>query len=75
LLLDLPPEAAEARARKRDGNRSDRIGSRSPDYHAAVAATFRDIADAEPDRVRRVDASGSPEEVTERLMAQLEELL
>lgn len=75
LLLDLAPEAAAARALQRDGNPGDRIGSRSPDYHAAVAAAFRDIAGAEPERVRRVDASGSPEEITERLMAQLEVLL
>jgi dTMP kinase len=75
LLLDLAPEAAAARAVQRDGNAGDRIGSRSAAYHAKVAAAFRDIAEAERDRVRRVDASGSPEEVTERLVAQLEELL
>ena len=75
LLLDLPPEAAAARAVQRDGNRGDRIGSRSTAYHAAVAAAFRAIADAEPARVRRVDASGSPEAVTERLIGHLEDLL
>ncbi len=75
MLLDLPPEAAAARAMQRDGNRGDRIGSRSTVYHAAVAAAFRDIADAEPERVRSVDASGSPETVTDRLIAHLDDLL
>lgn len=75
LLLDLPPEAAAARAMQRDGNPGDRIGSRSLDYHADVAAAFRAIAEAEPQRVRRVDASGSAEAVTERLLATLADLL
>jgi dTMP kinase len=75
LLLDLPAKAAAARAVQRDGNPGDRIGSRGADYHAAVAAAFRDIAEAEPHRVRRVDAKGSPEKVTERLLIELDELL
>jgi dTMP kinase len=75
LLLDLPAKAAAARAVQRDGNPGDRIGSRGADYHAAVAAAFRDIAEAEPHRVRRVDANGSPEKVTERLLIELDELL
>ncbi len=74
LLLDLPPEAAAARAVQRDGHPGDRIGSRSPDYHAAVAAAFRAIAEAEPHRVRRVDASGSVEEVSDRIINALEDL-
>jgi dTMP kinase len=75
LLLNLPAEAAAARAVQRDGHPGDRIGSRGADYHAAVAAAFRAISDAEPKRVRRVDASGSPGEVTDRLIMQLEDLL
>jgi dTMP kinase len=74
LLLDLPPGAAAARALQRDGNAGDRIGSRDADYHAAVAAAFRDIAESEPDRVRRVDAGGSAEEVTVKLIHALGDL-
>jgi dTMP kinase len=71
LLLELPPEAAATRARARDGGAGDRIGARSSAYHAAVAAAFAEIAAAEPDRVRRIDATGTAEEVTERLLAAL----
>jgi dTMP kinase len=73
-LLLLHPDGAE-RARARDGEASDRIGGRPPSYHGAVEQAFRDIAAAEPARVRLVDASGSPEQVTERLLAELEDLL
>jgi dTMP kinase len=67
-------EGAE-RARARDPAGSDRIGRRSAAYHEAVDAGFRAIADEEPDRVRLVDASGSPDQVTARLLAAVEDLL
>lgn len=73
-LLLLHPEGAE-RALARDGDSADRIGGRPGTYHQAVEATFRAIAAAEPDRVRLVDAAGSPEEVTARLLTALEDLL
>ena len=63
------------RARMRDVDGSDRIGGRSDDYHRKVAAAFRLIAAEEPERVKLVDASGSPEEVTHRLLAALADLL
>lgn len=63
------------RASARDGNRSDRIGRRPRAYHEAVEAAFRMIAAQEPDRVRLVDSSGSPEEVTSRLLTALEDLI
>ena len=73
-LLLLHPDGAE-RARARDGDASDRIGGRPASYHEAVEQAFRDIAAAEPNRVRLIDASGSPEQVTERLLDSLEGLL
>ena len=73
LVLVLPDGMERALAR--DDNRSDRIGGRSADYHRAVEAAFREIAAAEPERVRLVDASGSAEKVTARLLAAVEDLL
>ena len=63
------------RARARDKNESDRIGGRPDDYHRKVEAAFHIIAAEEPERVKLVDASGSPEEVTKRLLGALEDLL
>lgn len=64
-----------ARARARDNDESDRIGGRSESYHQKVDLAFRLIAAEEPDRVRIVDASGPPEEVTHRLLDNLSDLL
>ncbi len=75
LLLQLPSQAATARATSRDGGAGDRIGGRGAAYHAQVAAAFQALAEREPDRFRLIDASGSAEEVTERIMAALGDLL
>jgi dTMP kinase len=63
------------RARARDSNGSDRIGGRSGDYHRKVDAAFRIIAAEEPERVKLVDASGSPADVTQRLLDAIADLL
>jgi len=64
-----------ARARARDNEASDRIGGRPEGYHQKVDLAFRQIAAEEPGRVRIVDASGSPDDVTQRLLGELEDLL
>ncbi len=64
-----------ARARARDNEVSDRIGGRPEDYHQKVDLAFRVIAAEEPQRVRIVDASGSPAEVTQRLLDALGDFL
>lgn len=71
LMLD---EGSE-RARARDSGASDRIGGRPDDYHRKVDAAFHIIAAEEPERVRLIDASGAPEQVTQRLLGSLRDLL
>ena len=73
-LVLIAAEGAD-RAKARDRAGSDRIGRRSAAYHEAVEAGFRAIAAAEPDRLRLIDASGTPGEVTDRLLAALADLL
>jgi len=75
LLLTLPADEGAARADRRDGGESDRIGGREAAFHAAVAAAFERFALAEPDRFRRVDAGGGVEAVTARLLDALADLL
>jgi dTMP kinase len=75
LLLVLPAAAAAERAGARDVTGADRIGGKSAAYHADVSAAFASLAEAEPERFRRVDVSGNPEEVTSRLLAAIEDLL
>jgi dTMP kinase len=73
-LVLIATEGSE-RAKARDGDASDRIGRRSAAYHDAVEEGFRTIAREEPDRVRLIDASGSPATVTARLLAAIADLL
>ena len=75
LLLELPAEAAANRAEARDAGAADRIGGRGGEYHARVAAAFAAIAAEEPERFRRIEASGSAEDVTQRLLQAIEDLL
>lgn len=73
LVLTLDEGGERARARDTDG--SDRIGGRPDDYHRRVAAAFHLIAAEESGRVKLVDASGSPQQVTGRLLAAIADLL
>jgi dTMP kinase len=68
-------EEGQDRARERDRDEPDRIGGRSSEYHHKVETAFRLIAAEEPERVRLIDASGAPEDVTRRLLAAIRDLL
>ena len=73
-LVLLLGEGSE-RAKTRDRAGSDRIGGRSVDYHRKVEEAFRRLAEEEPERVRLVDASGTREQVTQRLLDEVADLL
>ena len=75
LLLELPAEVASGRLAVRDTGGSDRIGGRGQAYHDGVAAAFGALAEQDRARFRRIDASGTSEAVTERLLAAIEDLL
>jgi dTMP kinase len=73
--LVLTLEEGGERARSRDIEGSDRIGGRPDDYHRKVEAAFHIIAAEEPERVKLIDSSGTPEEVTDRLLDAIRDLL
>lgn len=73
-LLQVPAAIAAARVRTRDGDVTDRIGGRNSAFHAAVAGMFEKISAEETDRVRRIDCSGSAQNVTEALLSALSDL-
>ncbi len=73
LILTL--DDGSERAHARDGGTGDRIGGRPDDYHRKVEAAFHIIAAEEPERVKLIDGSGTPAEVTERLIEVLGDLL
>ena len=68
-------QQGQDRARERDRDELDRIGGRSSEYHHKVETAFRLIAAEEPERVRLIDASGTANEVTGRLLDAIQDLL
>ncbi len=74
LVLRLDPKEAAQRAAARDQNRPDRIQGRAEVFHSEVDIAFVEYAENEA-RVRLVDASGAPQDVTTRLVAQISDLL
>lgn len=70
VILDLDPETGLARARER--GQLDRFEQEELVFFNRVRASYRELAEAEPQRCRLVDASGSLEQVQKRLRAQLD---
>lgn len=57
------------------GGEADAIEGRPAQYHRAVAAAFRTLAEADPEGFSRIDALGAPEDVHQRIMAAIGDLL
>ena len=68
LVFDLDPELGLARALGRPDAEA-RFESKGLDFHRRLRAGFLAIAAAEPDRCRIVDASGEPDAVEARVLA------
>jgi dTMP kinase len=73
LVLDLPVAIGAARAGAR--GHLDRFERTGGDFHDRVADSFRHVAHQEPDRVRLIDASGTPDEVAAAVWREVERLL
>jgi len=73
LILDLPVEEGARRAKARSAD-TDRMGAKEQAYYERVATRFREMAQDDPARFRVIDASGTPDAVTDRLLAALDDL-
>lgn len=67
-LLQAPTQEIAERLHQRDGEDSDRIGGKPAEYHARVSEHFRQMAATDPERFVIVDASGTPDDVHQRIM-------
>ena len=74
LLLKLNTELGRARARAR-GMPADRLEAEDQRFFERIAAAYDALAANEPERVRMIDASRSPEEVLEAALDALADLL
>jgi len=75
VILTLDEAEAKRRAAQRDGGEGDRIQSRSSKFHQRVHGAFARFASEDPARVRLIDAAGSTDEVTRRIMAELADMI
>ncbi|MGV7120873.1 dTMP kinase [Sphingopyxis sp. 550A] len=71
-LLTVSAREADQRLALRDAAGADRMGSKPADYQARLAARFAEMAAAEPDRWRVIDADAPAEAVTAAILAELE---
>ncbi|MGN6691577.1 MAG: dTMP kinase [Sphingopyxis sp.] len=71
-LLALGQEEAARRLSIRDAGGADRMGRKSADYQARLAARFAEMAADEPERWRVIDAAAPVQTVTAAMMAELE---
>jgi dTMP kinase len=71
-LLTVSAREADRRLAMRDAAGADRMGSKPADYQARLAARFAEMAAAEPDRWRVIDADAPAKAVTAAIMAELE---
>jgi dTMP kinase len=74
LLLDLPAQLGCARAKSR-GGAADRFDAEGERFFERVRQGYLAIAAAEPERVRLIDASRSPEQVQQQALSALSDLL
>ncbi len=73
-LLDVLPAVSRARLRVREEETqttSDRIEAAGDEFHLRLREGFRAMAVEEPDRIFTIEASGTPEEVEEKIWKQL----
>ncbi len=73
-LLSVPVESGLERLANA-GKRPDRVESESVDFHRRVAAAYDRLAEAEPQRFTRLDATGSRERIHHAVMDRLQPLL
>jgi dTMP kinase len=74
LLLVVYPETARRRSRARAGP-VDRLEREERDFFERISRAYLELAAAQPDRIRTLDAHGSPEEVLSAAWVQLTDLL
>lgn len=80
MLFDLEPARGLQRAlgdlsSGTRGNEESRFEMETLDFHTKIRNGYLDLAEHDPDRFRVIDASGTPEQVHELFMVELEDYL
>jgi dTMP kinase len=74
LLLDVDPQIGRSRSRARE-EPVDRLEAEQDDFFEQIRATYLRLAELEPERIRKLDADGSPNQVLDAALDQLADLI
>jgi dTMP kinase len=74
LLLVVDPQLGRSRSRAR-AEPLDRLEAERDDFFDRISAAYLELAADDPERIRTIDASGSPEQVREAALSELSDLL
>jgi dTMP kinase len=74
LLLMIDPALGRDRSRTR-GEHVDRLEAEGDEFFDRIAAAYTQLADADPDRIRRLDARATADQVLAQALRELEDLL
>jgi dTMP kinase len=74
LLLALDPGVGRSRSHER-GAPPDRLERQPDEFFGRVAGAYAELAGADPDRIRTIDASGDPSQVLSQALSALSDLL
>ena len=72
IWLDIDPETGKTRATK--DKKPDRLEMESTAFHSRVRAGYKHMAETEPERFKRVDASGTIDEIKSEIFGYLNAL-
>ena len=75
VFLDLPPAVGMARKQQEENHELDRLEQEKLEFHQKVYEGYDALCKKEPERICRIDASGTIEEVFGQIKAALDELL
>ena len=75
IFLDLPPAVGMVRKQQEENHELDRLEQEKLEFHQKVYEGYDALCKKEPERICRIDASGTIEEVFGQIKAALDELL
>lgn len=75
IFLDLPPKQGILRKKQEQNHTMDRVELEKLAFHEKVYAGYQTLYQAEPQRICRIDASGSMESVFAEIQKQMDALL
>ena len=75
VFLDLPPAVGMARKQQEENHELDRLEQEKLEFHQKVYEGYDALCKKELERICRIDASGTIEEVFGQIKAALDELL